>query len=95
MKIIQVLLVLKRMLVENIFSFSKVGICDLVFEVYSLKTNKAGTSMDIPKTLLGSILPVVPKIYERIIQKQRITFVNEYLSPYLCGYGKETVHTTH
>ena len=35
-----------------------------------------------------SILPVVSKIFERIMQKQMKSFVDECLSPYLCGYRK-------
>ena len=35
-----------------------------------------------------SILPVVSKIYERIMQKQINLYVDKYLSPYLCGYRK-------
>ena len=35
-----------------------------------------------------SVLPVVSKIYERIIQRQIINHIDTYLSPYLCGYRK-------
>ena len=35
-----------------------------------------------------SILPVVSKIFERIMQKQINEYVEKYLSPYLCGYRK-------
>ena len=35
-----------------------------------------------------SILPVVSKIFERIMQKQINSYVQKYLSPYLCGYRK-------
>ena len=35
-----------------------------------------------------SILPVVSKIFERIMQKQINSYVEKYLSPYLCGYRK-------
>ena len=34
------------------------------------------------------VLPTVSKILERIIQKQFSALVNEFLSPYLCGYRK-------
>ena len=33
-----------------------------------------------------SVLPVVSKIFERIMQKQTNDFVEKFLSPYLCGY---------
>ena len=36
----------------------------------------------------GSVLPTVSKIFEKIIQKQFSAYVNEFLSPYLCGYCK-------
>ena len=35
-----------------------------------------------------SILPVISKIFERIMQKQRKDYIERYLSPYLCGYRK-------
>ena len=35
-----------------------------------------------------SVLPVVSKIFERIIDKQTNTYMEKYLSPYLCGYRK-------
>ena len=35
-----------------------------------------------------SILPSVSKIFERIIHEQILIFVEQYLSPYLCGFRK-------
>ena len=35
-----------------------------------------------------SLLPVISKIFERIMLNQITTYMNEYLSPYLCGYRK-------
>ena len=35
-----------------------------------------------------SLLPVVSKLFERIMQKQMVNYVEEFLSPYLCGYRK-------
>ena len=35
-----------------------------------------------------SVLPSVSEIFERIIQKQFSNYVDEFLSPYLCGYRK-------
>ena len=35
-----------------------------------------------------SILPIVSKFFERIMQKQMKDFVEKHLSPYLCGYRK-------
>ena len=35
-----------------------------------------------------SVLPSVSKIFERIIQKQFSNYVDEFLSPYFCGYRK-------
>ena len=33
-----------------------------------------------------SVLPSVSKVFERIIQKQFSSFIDEFLSPFLCGY---------
>ena len=35
-----------------------------------------------------SILPVVSKVFERLMQKQVNNFIEKHLSPYLCGYRK-------
>ena len=35
-----------------------------------------------------SVLPVVSKIYERIIQKQILEYIDKHLSTHLCGYSK-------
>jgi len=35
-----------------------------------------------------SVLPTVSKVFERIMQKQIVNFMNAYLSLYLCGYRK-------
>ena len=35
-----------------------------------------------------SVLPVVSKIYERIMQKQLLGHFEQYLSPHMCGYRK-------
>ena len=35
-----------------------------------------------------SVLPCVSKVFERMIQKQFPSFIDEFLSPYLCGYRK-------
>ena len=34
------------------------------------------------------MLPSVSKIFEGVIQKQFSNYVDEFLSPYLCGYQK-------
>ena len=121
------------------FSFSEVNTNDIASEIKKLKTNKAGTFMNIPVKELKqaaniiseplmniwnkeivknktfptklklaeispifkkldsilvnnyrpvSILPVVSKIFERIIQNQIEGFIEKHLSPYLCGYRK-------
>ena len=36
-----------------------------------------------------SLLPVVSKIFERIMQDQMKMFMENHLSPYLCGYRKD------
>ena len=35
-----------------------------------------------------SLLPVVSKLFERIMQKQMVVYIEQFLSPYLCGYRK-------
>ena len=35
-----------------------------------------------------SVLSVVSKIYERIIQKQILEYIDKHLSPHICGYRK-------
>ena len=35
-----------------------------------------------------SLLPLVSKIFERVMQEQMIVFIGDFLSPYLCGYRK-------
>ena len=35
-----------------------------------------------------SVLLSVSKIFERIIQRQFSSYIDEFLSPYLCGYRK-------
>ena len=35
-----------------------------------------------------SALPVVSKIYERIMQKQILGYIDKHLSSHLCGYRK-------
>ena len=35
-----------------------------------------------------SVLPVVSKIYEKIMQRQIISYIDNYLSPFLCGFRK-------
>ena len=40
------------------------------------------------KTTVLSVLPCTSKFFERILQKQLLSFVNQHLSPYLCGYRR-------
>ena len=35
-----------------------------------------------------SVLPSVSKVFERLMQKQILTYIEQYLSPFLCGYRK-------
>ena len=35
-----------------------------------------------------SVLPVVSKVYERIMKKQILGYIDKHLSPHLCGYRK-------
>ena len=36
----------------------------------------------------ASVLPPISKIYEELLQKQISNFIENILSPYLCGYRK-------
>ena len=33
-----------------------------------------------------SVLPIVSKIFERLLQKQTVSYIDQYLSKFLCGY---------
>ena len=35
-----------------------------------------------------SALPTVSKIFEQLMQKQISEYINQFLSPFLCGYRK-------
>ena len=35
-----------------------------------------------------SVLPVVSKVFKRLMHKQLTLFLDQHLSPYLCGYRK-------
>ena len=41
----------------------------------------------MPKEL-QIILPALSKIYEQVMQSQMNTFIDKYLSPFMCGYRK-------
>ena len=36
-----------------------------------------------------SVLPIVSKIFERLLQKQTISYIDQYLSNFLCGYRQD------
>ena len=36
----------------------------------------------------ASLLPTVSKLYEKILHKQIVAIVDQFLSPFLCGYRK-------
>ena len=41
------------------------------------------------------VLPIVSKIFERLIQKQISEYIKQFLSPFLCGYTKgSSIQTT-
>ena len=42
-----------------------------------------------------SILQVVLKIFERIIQNQIKTYVEQHLLPFLCGYRRDIIYNMH
>ena len=49
---------------------------------------KGGDATDVKNYTPVSIPPPVSKIFERLIQKQLLTHIDQYLSPYMCGYRK-------
>ena len=51
-------------------------------------THKNGDATSVKNYRPISVLPVVSKVFERIMQKQIVSYTDEYLSPFLCGYRK-------
>ena len=78
---------------EPLFNIINNGIKDLMFDE-GMKSaditpvHKKGDKTDKRNYRPVSVLPVVPKIFERIIQKQIGIYIEKTLSPYLCGYCK-------
>ena len=61
---------------------SKLKLADISPIYKKLETVKKGNYRPV------SVLPVVSKIFERIMDKQTNEYMEKYLSPYLCGYRK-------
>ena len=125
--------------IETKFSFTEVGLDEMITEINNLNAKKAGTFMNIPVNILKesvdivaqpltdiwkfeiimgrkfssqlkladitplhkkletvkkenyrpvSLLPVVSKLFERLMQKQMVAYIDKFLSPFLCGYRK-------
>jgi len=49
---------------------------------------KKGVSNLVKNYRPVSVLPTVSKVFERIMQKQILEYLDKFLSPYLCGYRK-------
>ena len=49
---------------------------------------KKGNQLDKKNYRPISVLPVVSKLFERLMQNQMTEHINKFLSPYLCGYRK-------
>ena len=49
---------------------------------------KVGDTTDKTNYRNISLLPVVSKIFEKIMQAQISAYVEKFLSPFLCGYRK-------
>ena len=49
---------------------------------------KKGDSTDVKNYRPVSVLPVMSKIFERILQKQINEYIDKFMSPYLCGFRK-------
>ena len=78
---------------EPIFNIVNNGIKDSMFDD-GLKSaditpvHKKGDATDKNNFRPVSVLPVVSKVFERIIQKQIGVHMDKFLSSYLCGYRK-------
>ena len=42
----------------------------------------------------GSALPSISKVFQKLMQKQLIGYIDNDLSSYLCGYRKDFIHST-
>ena len=72
--------------VNKDFYFSNTEVSDILKETTALNNKKNGPFGNIPTKLLKEV--VVSKIYERIMQKQILEYIDKHLSPHLCGYRK-------
>ena len=51
-------------------------------------TYKNGDTTSVENYRPISVLPVVSKVFEKIVQEQIVSYIDQYLSPFLCGYRK-------
>ena len=82
----------KNALFESCFSIKVIRKSDMENEDSNLNPKKAGTFENTPTKVLyqpASVLPCVSKVVERINQKQFLSFMDEFLFPYLCAIGKK------
>ena len=56
--------------------------------VYITPVYKKEDSTKVKNYRPVSGLPTVSKIFERLMQKQISEYINQFLSPFLCGHGK-------
>ena len=40
-----------------------------------------------------SVLSAISKIFEKLMQKETVRYMENFLSPYLCGYRKNLIHS--
>ena len=59
-----------------------------IIPIFKVDKRKRKDATDVKNYRPVSVLPSVSKVFERIMQKQMVTFINDKLSPYLCGYRK-------
>ena len=66
---------------------SKLKNADII-PIFKRDKMKRKDATDVKNYRPVSVLPSTSKVFERLMQKQMVNFINDKLSPYLCGYRK-------
>ena len=59
-----------------------------IIPIFKRDKKKHKDATDVTNYRPVSALPSTSKVFERLIQKQIVSFITDKLSPYLCGYRK-------
>ncbi len=78
--------IINQGLVSNTFP-NKLKNGDII-PIFKTDKTKRKDATDVKNYRPVSVLPAVSKVFERVMQKQMVTFINDKLSPFLCGYRK-------